>query len=94
MTTVKLNYTVDFGGEEYGDWCEWELDLTEKEEAVYLAAVAQNCDRNTCEDLEPILSRAAEEILEQERQNMEEMYGEDTPDESHWCVIVEFAEDA
>lgn len=94
MITVSLNYCVDFGAGEYSDWCEYEIELAGEEEAAYLAALSrEDCGLNDCEELEPILLRAADEIRELAKEDLEEGLGEDAPEDGTWSVVVEFAED-
>jgi hypothetical protein len=69
--TLELEYYVRFGSGDCSDTFDWEVELTPEEEAAMKAALAED------EDLELVLadavSRAYDEIFEQEKANFDEM---------------------
>lgn len=81
--TLELEYYVRFGAGDCSDTLDWEVELTKEEEVAMKKALANG------EDLEDVLSeavsRAYDEILQQETDNLEEM-GEEW--EEGWSLEV------
>ena len=88
--TVELVYWMTFGPGDGSDVCEWSVDLTPEEEARFHEAIAN--DEPMEEALPEVLHRAYQEILEQELENMADLYEEDV-DEDEVSLTVEFNED-
>ena len=77
MKTVELRYGVTFGKGDSSDWIDYEIDLTDEEEAAYDKAVANEIPLEEVPELQDALDRAYEEIEKMEIQNgidMEDEY--------------------
>lgn len=66
MKTVALRYGVTFGKCDSSDWIDWEIDLTDEEEAAYDNAIANEIPLNDVPELQDALRRAYEEIEDEE----------------------------
>lgn len=66
MKYVELRYGVTFAKGDSSDWIDWEIELTDEEEAIYDNAIENEIPLNEIEELEGALQRAYEEIEEQE----------------------------
>ena len=75
--TADLVYTVTFGRGDGSEEMDWSIELTPEEEEIYSACIEEGEDLD--EALADALGRAYDEILEQEKENMEEM-GEEWSD--------------
>ena len=82
--TVLLQYYDRSGG---GDTLDWEVELNEKEEAAYLAALAAGQDPNDCEELAHVLSEAEEAILAYEKKNMADWADEEDIEALDICAF-------
>ena len=67
--TVEIRYGVVFGKCDASDWIDWEVELTEEEEAAYNHAIKMRIPLSEVSELEEALSRAYSEIEEQEIEN-------------------------
>ena len=77
MKTVEVQYGVVFGKCDASDWCEFEVELTDEEEAIYDHAVENEIPLEDVPELQDALRRAYDEIEEMEIQNgldMEDEY--------------------
>ena len=66
MKYVELRYGVTFGKGDSSDWIDWEVELTDEEEAIYDNAIENEIPLNEIEELEGALQRAYEEIEDEE----------------------------
>ena len=66
---VEIQYGVTFGKCDSSDWCEWEVELTDEEAAIYERAVKLHMPLNDIPELQNALSRAYDEIEENEIEN-------------------------
>lgn len=72
--TVTVDYYVRFGSGDCSDTLDWEIELTPEEEEIW-----QRCMEDEEGDLDPndelpgVLSRAYDEILAAEKENMKEI---------------------
>lgn len=64
--TVEIRYGVTFGKCDSSDWIDWEVDLTEEEEAAYKKAARMGVDPNEVEELQAVLQRAYDDIEAEE----------------------------
>lgn len=64
--TVDLIYYVTFGKGDSSECMDWMVDLTDEEEAIYKNAIENGLSLECVEGLEDALSRAYEEIEEEE----------------------------
>ena len=60
--TVELRYGVTFGKCDSSDWIDWEIDLTEEEEAAYNNAIKMRIPLSDVEELQTALDRAYDDI--------------------------------
>lgn len=77
MKTVEVQYGVVFGKCDASDWFDFEVELTDEEEAAYDYAVANEIPLEDVPELQDALRRAYDEIEDMEIQNgidMEEEY--------------------
>lgn len=77
MKTVEIQYGVTFGKGDSSDWIDYEIDLTDEEEAAYDNAIANEIPLEDVPELQDALDRAYKEIEEMEIQNgidMEDEY--------------------
>ena len=64
--TVELTYYVTFGKCDSSDYMDWEIDLTDEEEAAYNNAIENGVPLDEVDELQDALSRAYEEIEAEE----------------------------
>lgn len=69
MKTVALRYGVTFGKCDGSDWIDWEMDLSEEEEAAYNNAIKMRIPLCDVEKLQSALDRAYEDIEAEEIDN-------------------------
>lgn len=73
MKTVELQYYATFGPGDSSDYMDWEVDLTDEEEALYNKAAAKGIPFEEIPELVAILDRAREEIEKVELENFIDM---------------------
>lgn len=78
MRKAELVYYCVFGKCDYGDECEWEVELTAEEERLYDDALKNGKDPNEADELQAALQRAYKQIEEEEIQNLLDMEDEYT----------------
>ena len=69
MKKVALRYGVVFGKGDASDWIDYEIDLTDEEEAIYDNAIANEIPLEDVAELQDALDRAYEEIEDMEITN-------------------------
>lgn len=67
--TVDLSYVVSFGDGDGSEKMEWQIELTEEEAEIYNHAIENKIPLCEVEELEEVLERAYEEIVEEETSN-------------------------
>lgn len=69
MRTVDIQYCVIYGKGDASDWCDYEVELTDEEAAIYDKAVENETPLEDVTELQEALNRVYEEIEEMEIQN-------------------------
>ena len=64
--SVEIRYYVSFGKGDSSEWIDWEIDLTDEEEAAYDNAVENEIPLDEVPELQDALQRAYEEIEAEE----------------------------
>ena len=67
MKKVAIRYGVVFGKGDASDWIDYEIELTDEEEAIYDNAIANEIPLEDVAELQDALDRAYEEIEDQIR---------------------------
>ena len=75
---VTAYYSVEFGKGDGSDTIEWEIELNEEEAAAYRKALAIGEDPTEAPELEDVLCRARDEIIENELEILRETQDEYT----------------
>ena len=69
MKKVAIRYGVVFGKGDASDWIDYEIELTDEEEAIYDNAIANEIPLEDVAELQDALDRAYEEIEDMEISN-------------------------
>ena len=89
--TITFEYYIVFGKCDCSEPMDYEIELTPEEEAAYLQAQKDGTPFDEVPELGDAWDRAYDEIQEMERENAEELYGEDNEADT-WDLHVDFPE--
>lgn len=87
MKTVELLYYASFGSGDSSDYMDWEIELTDEEEALYNKAVSKGIPFDEIPELAAVLDRAYEEILSEEIAEYIEMEDEYVMETLGLCCV-------
>ena len=89
MKIVEIQYYVTFGKGDSSEWLEYEIKLTDTEEAIYNQAIVNGIPLCDVPELEPALQRAYKEIEKIESANALDF---DIPFDEGWTITVKFVD--